>query len=104
MNRQNSKHNYITLQKYVEYKPAWNGYPTIYVKAKGTSKTCSRCEYHNKDLKGAGVFKCPKCGFVLDRQKNAARNIWNVFLRMWGSGLTPKGAKPDEASNEPRGG
>ncbi|MEM2428731.1 MAG: zinc ribbon domain-containing protein, partial [Candidatus Bathyarchaeia archaeon] len=65
MNRQNSKHDYIKLQKYVEYKSAWNGYATVYVKAKGTSKTCSRCGYYNKDLKGA-VFKCPKCGLVID--------------------------------------
>ncbi|MEM0003011.1 MAG: IS200/IS605 family accessory protein TnpB-related protein, partial [Thermoproteota archaeon] len=26
MNRQNSKHDYIKLQRYVEYKSAWNGY------------------------------------------------------------------------------
>ncbi|MEM3809494.1 MAG: zinc ribbon domain-containing protein, partial [Thermoproteota archaeon] len=83
MNRQNSKHDYIKLQKYVEYKSAWNGYATIYVKAKGTSKTCSRCGYYNKDLRGE-VFKCPKCGLVIDRQKNASINIWKKFLRMWG--------------------
>ncbi|MEM1944252.1 MAG: zinc ribbon domain-containing protein [Nitrososphaerota archaeon] len=47
------------LQKYVEYKSAWNGYATVYTRAKGTSKTCSRCGYYNKDLRGAGIFKCP---------------------------------------------
>ncbi|MEM0489428.1 MAG: transposase [Candidatus Bathyarchaeia archaeon] len=89
MNRQNSKHNYIKLQKYVEYKSAWNGYATMYVKAKGTSKTCSRCGYYNKDLRGA-VFKCPKCGFIIDRQKNASINIWKTFLRMWGFTGSPR--------------
>ncbi|MEM3545734.1 MAG: transposase [Candidatus Bathyarchaeia archaeon] len=79
----------------MEYKSAWNGYATVYVKAKGTSKTCSRCGYYNKDLKGA-VFKCPKCGLVIDRQKNASINIWNTFLSMWGYGFTLKGAKLDE--------
>ncbi|MGB9727414.1 MAG: RNA-guided endonuclease InsQ/TnpB family protein [Nitrososphaeria archaeon] len=96
MNRQNSKHNYIMLQKYTEYKSAWNGYSTIYVKPYNTSKTCSRCGFVNKDLKGAEIFECPNCGFTIDRQKNAARNIWNQFLRMWGQGFAPKGAKPNE--------
>ncbi|MEM3254461.1 MAG: zinc ribbon domain-containing protein [Fervidicoccaceae archaeon] len=89
MNRQNSKHDYIKLQKYVEYKSAWNGYATIYVKAKGTSKTCSKCGYYNKDLRGA-VFKCPKCGLVIDRQRNASINIWKKFLRMWGFMGSPR--------------
>jgi len=93
MNRQNSKHDYIKLQKYVEYKSAWNGYLTIYVKSKLTSKTCSQCGYVNKDLKGARIFKCPACGLRMDRQKNASRNIWNRFLNMWGQEFAPKGAK-----------
>jgi len=98
MNRQNSKHDYIRLQKYVEYKSAWNGYLTVYVDAKLTSKTCSRCGYINKDLRGAGKFECPKCGLKIDRQKNAAKNIWHTFLRMWGQGFAPKGVKPDDVS------
>jgi putative transposase len=93
MNRQNAKHDYIKLQKYIEYKSEWNGYLTIYVKSKLTSKTCSKCGYINKDLKGARIFICPACGLRMDRQKNASRNIWNRFLNMWGQGFAPKGAK-----------
>ena len=96
LNRQNSKHDYIKLQKYVEYKSAWNGYLTLYVNPKLTSKTCSRCGYVNKDLRGAGTFRCPECGLRIDRQKNASRNIWNNFLKMWGQGFAPKGAKLDD--------
>ncbi|MEM3832515.1 MAG: transposase [Thermoprotei archaeon] len=89
MNRQNSKHDYIKLQKYVDYKSAWNGHTTVFVKAYGTSKTCSKCGYYNKDLRGA-VFKCPKCGFIIDRQRNASINIWKTFLRMWGFMGSPR--------------
>lgn len=96
VNRQNSKHDYIKLQKYVEYKSAWNGYLTVYVSPRNTSKTCSKCGYVNKDLKGARTFKCKKCGFTIDRQKNASRNIWNEYLKMWGQGFAPKGAKPHD--------
>lgn len=93
MNRQNAKHNYITLQKYIEYKSAWKDHLTVYVKPQLTSKKCSRCGYVNKDLKGARMFECKRCGLKMDRQKNASRNIWNRFLRMWGQGFAPKGVK-----------
>lgn len=52
-----------------------------------TSKECSRCGWTNKDLKGE-IFECKqqhnavkKCGLVIDRQINAAIN---VYLRMEG--------------------
>lgn len=45
-----------------------------------TSKTCSRCGYVNRGLKGR-VFECPSCGLAVDRQKNAAVNI---YLKMKG--------------------
>jgi len=44
----------VKLQKYIEYKSAWNNYFTVYVKPQLTSKTCFRCRYVNKDLKGGG--------------------------------------------------
>ncbi|RLG81853.1 MAG: hypothetical protein DRO09_01600 [Thermoprotei archaeon] len=50
------------------------------VNPKDTSKTCSRCGFKVKDLKGQ-VFRCPRCGLVIDRQKNACIN---VYLRMRG--------------------
>lgn len=42
-----------------------------------------------KDLREA-VFKCQNCGLVIERQKNASRNIWNEFLRMWGFMGSPR--------------
>ncbi|NVM28948.1 MAG: transposase [Candidatus Helarchaeota archaeon] len=52
-----------------------------WVRAKHTSSRCSECGYIGKtkaDRKKARqgkVFKCPKCGFQLDADLNAARNI-----------------------------
>ncbi|WXG43557.1 MAG: zinc ribbon domain-containing protein [Promethearchaeati archaeon SRVP18_Atabeyarchaeia-1] len=47
-----------------------------------TSKTCSRCGWTNKDLRrGAAVFECGNCGLRIDRQLNAAINL---YLRMEG--------------------
>jgi putative transposase len=45
-----------------------------------TSKKCSRCGWINKDLKG-DIFECRKCGLRIDRQLNAAINI---YLKMGG--------------------
>ena len=45
-----------------------------------TSKTCSRCGFVVKDLRGQ-VFVCPNCSLVIDRQKNASINI---YLKMRG--------------------
>jgi len=50
------------------------------VDPRDTSKTCSRCGFVVKDLRGR-VFGCPRCGLVIDRQKNASINI---YLRMQG--------------------
>lgn len=45
-----------------------------------TSKDCSRCGWTNKDLKGE-KFECMNCDLVIDRQLNAAINI---YLKMEG--------------------
>ena len=45
-----------------------------------TSRTCSRCGWVDKDLRGA-VFECEACGLRIDGQLNAAVNI---YMRMEG--------------------
>jgi putative transposase len=46
-----------------------------------TSKMCARCGYLHQDLRGEQIFECPKCGLRIDRQLNAAINI---YLKMRG--------------------
>jgi len=57
----------------------------------------------NRDLRGAGTFECPRCRLRINRQKNAARNIWAELLKMWGQGLPRKELSSMKHSNEPRG-
>jgi len=45
----------------------------------GSSSSCSRCGWHNRDLNGAEVFVCGGCGLRIDRQLNAAINL---YMRM----------------------
>ena len=40
-----------------------------------TSKTCSCCGYLKSNLGGNKIFRCDKCGIVLDRDYNGCRNI-----------------------------
>jgi len=44
----------------------------------GSSSYCSRCGWENKDLNGA-VFECKECGLRINRQLNAAINL---YMRM----------------------
>jgi putative transposase len=41
-----------------------------------TSKTCTRCGNIKRDLGSSEVYKCSMCNLVLDRDVNAARNIF----------------------------
>ena len=39
------------------------------------SKACSQCEAIHDDLGMEQVFECPSCGFQVDRETNAAKNL-----------------------------
>ena len=43
-----------------------------------TSKTCSRCGAHNKDLGASKEFICPRCEVRIDRDVNA---VYNILMR-----------------------
>jgi putative transposase len=58
---------------------------TAKVPARNTSKTCSRCRFKVRDLRGQ-EFECPRCGFKMNRQKNAAVNIRRRYLEGGGRG------------------
>jgi putative transposase len=53
----------------------------VEVPPRHTSDACSRCGWVNRDLRGSTVFRCARCGLTIDRQLNAAINL---YLRMEG--------------------
>jgi putative transposase len=60
-----------------------------------SSKTCSRCGCLKQDLALADrTFVCDACGFMLDRDWNAAINILNEALRLSASARNTAGAVP----------
>jgi len=53
------------------------------VPPRNTSRTCPRCGFTVKTRVGE-VFKCPGCGFEINRQKLASINIYLRYARMRG--------------------
>jgi putative transposase len=66
--------SYYELQRQIEYKAQWEGIPVIYVNLRGTSVRCSICGSRMKPEENRQL-KCQSCGFTVDRDVNAARNI-----------------------------
>ncbi|MGC8565237.1 MAG: RNA-guided endonuclease InsQ/TnpB family protein, partial [Thermoplasmata archaeon] len=63
------------LERFIEYKAEDAGKNVVYVNPKHTSQKCSRCGYINKNNRYGSVFKCKNCGYELNADLNASRNI-----------------------------
>jgi len=80
-NRWKTMHlDYRALQNAIITKAIEYNVPIFFIDPRGTSKLCYRCGselvFHGR----LGI--CPRCGFITDRDKNAAMNI---HKRMWES-------------------
>lgn len=64
------------LRSFVEYKAQIAGIPIIFVNPKNTSRRCSHCGHIDKaNRKSQSEFVCQHCGFSLNADLNAAKNI-----------------------------
>ena len=73
---------FYTFINQMKYKCAFYGIEFIQVPTFcPSSKTCSCCGNIKKNLKLSDrIYKCDKCGFVVDRDKNATYNLANYGL------------------------
>jgi putative transposase len=76
--KRNARTPWINIQKKISEKAV-----VAKVSPKNTSRTCPRCGCVVKTRVGR-VYKCPKCGFELDRQKLASINIYLKYTKMRG--------------------
>jgi len=60
---------------YLSYKAEDAGRTLVAVNPAYTSQTCSRCGHRARKELSERVHRCSRCGLVLDRDLNAARNI-----------------------------
>ncbi len=72
--------SFAELQRQIEYKAKWEGLPVIYVPASGTSSKCSICG-EKMSAEENRKLRCLSCGYVMDRDVNAAKNILARGLR-----------------------
>jgi putative transposase len=63
------------FRQWIEYFGKVFGVVTIAVPPHYTSQKCSSCGEIVKKTLSTRTHKCPHCGYVADRDENAARNI-----------------------------
>ena len=69
------KWSFAELRSIVEYKAAAIGKKVVAIDPRYTSRTCSKCGFQKKENRNGKTFKCKSCGFQIDADLNASRNI-----------------------------
>jgi putative transposase len=72
------------FRQWLEYFGKVFGVVTIAVPPHYTSQNCSSCGQVVKKTLSTRTHQCPHCGYVADRDENAARNILELGLRTAG--------------------
>ncbi|MCC5626696.1 transposase [Nostoc sphaeroides CHAB 2801] len=75
---------WMQFRQWVEYFGKVFGVATVAVPPHNTSQNCSNCGQVVKKSLSTRTHSCNKCGMVLDRDHNAARNILEIGLRTVG--------------------
>ena len=76
LNRSILKEGWYILIHMLAYKCDWYGKEFIRVDPKFTSQICSSCGFKSKkNRKSQSKFECQKCGFKINADHNAAKNI-----------------------------
>jgi IS605 OrfB family transposase len=92
-NRRLHSWSFAQLRAFLEYKAEGAGCQVAGVDPRHTSQTCSRCGYiHRANRRSQSLFWCRECGFQLNADLNAARNIAGKYLA--GVGISGPGGPP----------
>lgn len=68
--------SFYQLEQFLIYKAATQRISVDYVDARYTSQKCSKCGHISRsNRKSQAIFKCVQCGFSLNSDLNASRNI-----------------------------
>ena len=71
------------FREWLEYFGVIYGVPVIAVNPNYTSQDCSNCGARVVKTLSTRTHRCPHCGFVADRDENAAINILKAALKEW---------------------
>jgi IS605 OrfB family transposase len=67
--------SYYQLESFIRYKAEEMGKTVVLVDPTCTSQQCSKCGWIDKQSRHGGHFHCVHCGFQLNADLNASRNI-----------------------------
>lgn len=83
LNRNILSNSWGLLFQYLNYKCSWYNKVFLKVNPKHTSQICSKCGYkHKQNRKSQSEFVCGKCGFEINADVNAAKNILSRGLEI----------------------
>lgn len=85
---------FYQLEQFITYKAEGLGKQVISVDARYTSQKCSKCGHTYKGNRKGSAFRCRMCGFELQADLNAARNIAQAGI----SCLSRPSCQPAECS------
>jgi putative transposase len=71
------------FREWLEYFSGVYGVPVIAVNPSYTSQNCSNCGQKVVKPLSTRTHKCPHCGYIADRDENAAINILKSALKEW---------------------
>ncbi len=74
---------WVRFREWLEYFGVVYGVPVISVNPRYTSADCSNCGQIVVKTLSTRTHKCPDCGYVADRDENAALNILKLALKEW---------------------
>ncbi|WP_293068464.1 transposase [Okeania sp. SIO2B3] len=77
--------SWYQFTEWLEYYAKLHGIACIAVSPHFTSQNCSNCGQTVKKSLSVRTHKCPHCGYIADRDHNAARNILAKGLEMLGA-------------------
>jgi putative transposase len=82
--------SFAQLYCFVEYKAEASGIRVVKIDPRHTSQTCSRCGHQARNnRRSQSVFHCRSCGYQLNADLNAAKNIREKYLASLARDGTP---------------
>lgn len=82
MNREFHSWPFYQLEEFVKYKAKEKGILFKDVNPMYTSQKCSRCKYIDGNNRKGSLFRCRKCNYQTDSDRNAALNIKEDYIEL----------------------
>ena len=80
-NRKISNWSYYQLEQLITYKAEALGKTVDYIDPRYTSQRCNYCGYIARNNRNGDVFHCKKCGYTDGSDKNASKNIRDLWIK-----------------------